>query len=167
MKHAPIAAGRPTTRAAARVATTFVTVASSVVSLVRAIVVLDASPVAMCAINNVANAVVGNPRFHRVLAVRTAWSNAKTAKSGLPATKSTRTHHVVPSAPKNPKPRKTLTWRMKMQRRLLRPMAARLRRCLTFAPMAWLKLMWFCHAGDTEHRLLRGVASPVAHTTFR
>ena len=37
-----------------------------------------------------------------------------------------------------------------MQRRFFRPMSAGRRRCLTFAPMAWLKMMWFCHAGDTE-----------------
>lgn len=36
---------------------------------------------------------------------------------------------------------------------LLSPSPPRLGRpdpCLTFAPLAWLKLQWFCHTGDTE-----------------
>lgn len=35
------------------------------------------------------------------------------------------------------------------QRRIVRP-PPRCRARLSFAPKAWLKLMWFCHAGDTE-----------------
>src|SRR5262245_38516101 len=35
------------------------------------------------------------------------------------------------------------TWNPYCRRRLRRPM-------LTFSPMAWLKLQYFCHRGDTE-----------------